>query len=332
VVNRVQLSPYRIVLAGVKTSEVTALPLTKDVSAVGFVEFNERGLKSVSARAKGRLDELLVNETGRIVSAGDVLASLYSPDLNVTVQNLLDAKRRNSAESLASARQRLMLLGIDDDQIDEILQSGKANSHLKIRSPISGHVIKKYVREGQYVEEGSPLYDIADLSSIWIQAQVYEDDMVFLPVDQSHTPQIGDPEPLQVSAATHAFPGEIFHGTLAFVYPHVDQQSRTVSVRFELKNPGHKLRPGMTATITLQVPPARVPVLKSAALKQADGERLLAEGKLLAIPESAVINTGQETIVYRESLPGVYEGVLVKLGPKLMGPNSGMFYPVLNGL
>ena len=328
VVNRVQLSPYRVVLAGVKTWEVDEIPLTKEIQAVGYVEFNERGLKNVSARVKGRLDELAINETGQMVEAGDLLASLYSPDLNVTVQNLLDAKRRNSTETMASARQRLQLLGVGDDQIDEIVQSGKANSHLRIRSPISGHVIKKYVREGQYVEEGSPLYDVADLSSVWIQAQVYEDDMVFLPFDQSHKLI----ESLSVSATTRAFPGEEFRGTLTFVYPHVDQQSRTVTVRFELPNPGHKLRPGMTATITLLVPPERVPVLRQAPVNSEAETAKLKSGRVLAVPETSVIDTGSQTIVYRETLPGTYEGVLVTLGPKMTGPDNVTYYPVVKGL
>lgn len=328
VVNRVQLSPYRVVLAGVKTWSVQEIPLTKEIEAVGYVEFNERGLKNVSARVKGRLDELGVNETGQIVAAGDLLASLYSPDLNVTVQNLLDAKKRNSAELMASARQRLQLLGIGDDQIDEIVQSGKANSHLRIKSPISGHVIKKYVREGQYVDEGSPLYDVADLSSVWIQAQVYEDDMVFLPFDQSHKLI----ETLPVSASTRAFPGEEFRGTLTFIYPHVDQQSRTVTVRFELKNPAHKLRPGMTATVTILVPPERVSVLRKAAERSEEAMSSLLDGRVLAVPETSVIDTGSETVVYRESLPGTYEGVLVSLGPKMTGPDNVTFFPVISGL
>ena len=328
IVNRVQLSPYRVVLAGVKTWEVAEIPLTKEIQAVGYVEFNERGLKNVSARVKGRLDELAVNETGQMVAAGDLLASLYSPDLNVTVQNLLDAKRRNSEETVASARQRLQLLGIGNDQIDEIVQSGKANSHLRIRSPISGHVIKKYVREGQYVDEGSPLYDVADLSSVWIQAQVYEDDMVFLPFDQSHKMI----ESLPVSATTRAFPGEEFRGTLTFIYPHVDQQSRTVTVRFELLNPGHKLRPGMTATITLLIPPERVPVLRQLTENNEAKSSSLISGKVLGVPETSVIDTGSQTIVYRESLPGTFEGVLVTLGPKMTGPNNVTFYPVIEGL
>lgn len=328
VVNRVQLSPYRIVLAGIQTWEVSEVPLTKEIQAVGYVEFNERGLKNVSARVKGRIDELLVNETGQMVSAGDVLASLYSPDLNVTVQNLLDAKRRNSAEAIASSRQRLELLGIGEDQIDDVLKTGKANSHLRIRTPISGHVIKKYVREGQYVEEGSPLYDVADLSSIWIQAQIYEDDMVFLPFEQEHKLV----EALPVSATTRAFPGEEFRGSLTFIYPHVDQQSRTVTVRFELPNPGHKLRPGMTTTVTLLVPPERVPALRQAAGTDEAAITRLKEGRVLALPEASVIETGSQTIVYRETLPGTYEGVLVKLGPKMTGPNNVTFYPVIQGL
>ena len=332
VVNRVQLSPYRMVLAGVQTSEVTPIQLTKEITAVGFVEFNERGMRSVSARAKGRLDELSVNETGQMVSEGDVLASLYSPDLNVTVQNLLDAKRRNSTEMVSSSQQRLKLLGISADQIDAIMQTGIANSHLRIRSPISGHVIRKYVREGQYVDEGSPLYDIADLSSIWIQAQVYEDDMVFLPTDQSHMPNMEDLESLSVTATTRAFPGEYFQGKLAFVYPHVDQQSRTVTVRFELKNPGHKLRPGMTASISIQVPLTQVSALREAAAKVPNGESELADGKVLAIPESAVIQTGRQTIVYREVSQGVFEGVLVTIGPKLSSTNQSTYFPVTSGL
>lgn len=328
VVNRVQLSPYRMVLAGIQTWSVEEIPLTKEIQAVGYVEFNERGLKNVSARVKGRIDELAVNETGQLVAEGDLLASLYSPDLNVTVQNLLEAKRRNSSEMQASAQQRLQLLGISNDQIDQILSSGKTNSHLQIRSPISGHVIKKYVREGQYVDEGSPLYDVADLKSVWIQAQVYEDDMGFLPLDQSHKLT----ESLPVITRTRAFPGEDFRGTLAFVYPHVDQQSRTVTVRFDLDNPEHKLRPGMTATVTLLVPPERVAMLQHAVQHSEERRASLLAGRVLAIPETSVIDTGSETVVYRESMPGTFEGVLVSLGPKMTGPENVTFFPVVSGL
>lgn len=333
-VNRVQLSPYRVVLAGIQTWPVDYQPLTKQINAVGYVEFNERGQRTVAARVKGRIDQLFVNETGRMVEKGDVLASLYSPDLVVSVQNLLDAKRAGDERNQASARRRLQLLGISDDQLDEIISSDTANTHLNIRSPISGHIIKKYVREGQYVEEGMPLYDIADLSTVWIQGQVYEDDIVFLPVDETESPheERTEPKHIPVIATTRAFPNEAFLGELAFVYPHVDQNTRTVVVRFEVKNPGHKLRPGTTATVTLTVLPKDVGIFSEIAAENTEEHKKLLEGLVLAVPESSIIDTGSQKIVYRESSPGVYEGVQVKLGPRMEDKDSVPFFPVLRGL
>ena len=332
VVNRVQLSPYRIVLAGVETWQLDYVPLVKDIAAVGFVEFDERGQRTVSARVKGRIDKLFVNQTGQMVAENEVLASLYSPELNVTVQNLVDAQRNNSPDLLRSARHRLQLLGISDDQIDDILATGKANTHLKIRSPISGHVIKKYIREGQYVDEGMPLYEVADLSTVWIQAQVYEDDMSFLPLDQPHDPGDYLASGVTVTATTRAFPNEPFQGKLAFIYPHVDEATRTVAVRIEVPNPGHKLRPGSTATINIHVPAGSLNRLVASTAADAARREMLAQGRALAVPESAVIDTGSQQIVYRESSPGVYEGVRVELGPKMTGPEDISFYPVLHGL
>ena len=331
IVNRVQLTPYRVVLAGVQTWPVDFYPLAKEITAVGYVEFNERGQRTVSARVAGRIDKLYANETGRMVEAGDELALLYSPDLLVTVENLLNAQRSNNQGLLEGARTRLELLGIDDEQIKEILAAGKSNTHLKIRSPITGHVINKYIREGQYVEEGTPLYEVADLSTVWIQAQVYEDDMTFLPVglDNSRPTQANG---LEVTATTRADPNEEFHGKLAFIYPHVDQDTRTVTVRFEVDNPyPHKLRPGSTANVTLRIQPDQLPMLSSGSNDPVRHE-MLSQGKVLAVPESAVIDTGSQRIVYRESSPGTFEGVEVKLGPRMSGTQGEVLYPVLSGL
>ena len=333
VVNRVQLSPYRVVLAGVGTWEVGCVPLSKQISAVGFIEFNERGQRKVSARVKGRIDKLYVNETGAIVDEGDLLAEIYSPELYSGMRELLLAAKSGSKEMAASSRERLRLLGISEDQLDDLLTSGKANTHLKIRSPISGHVIEKYVVEGQYVDEGSPLYDVADLSSVWIQAQVYEDDFPFLPQAQSHKPLPAESrEGMLVTATSRAFPNEPFLGTLSFIYPHVDEATRTVTIRCELKNPEHKLRPGTTATVTLEVPPRELEMLQKAAGNDPERNEKLDEGLILAVPESAVIDTGSQRIVYRESSPNVFEGVKVELGPRMIGPGDAMFYPVLSGL
>ena len=328
IVNRLQLTPYRVILAGVETWKVRHVALHKDITTVGFVEFNERELKHVAARVKARIDKLYINETGQFVSADQELASLYSPDLIVTVQNLIDANRSRNAALEDSTRDRLRLWGVNDsqmdmviaaqnlidgsrkndktlndlatqqlqkldngaalgkalrdlleshrtknddlmanvrprlvkqgmheDQIDDILETGKAIRHLIIRSPIKGHVLKKYVKEGQYVDEGSPLYDVVDLTSVWIQAQVYEEDMAFLPT--MHHPlknPKNSPQSLQMTATIRAMPNEKFPGWLSFVYPHVDQDTRTVVARFELNNPDHKLRPGTSATVQFTVP------------------------------------------------------------------------------
>ncbi|HQU46037.1 MAG TPA: efflux RND transporter periplasmic adaptor subunit, partial [Pirellulales bacterium] len=265
VVNRVQLSPYRVVLAGVRTWSTDYVPLTKQVSAVGFIEFNEREERKVSAWVGGRIDKLYANETGTTVDAGEVLADLYSPDLYSGMRELVTAVQSGSRQLAASSRERLRLLGISDDQLDELAKTGKANTHLKIRSPITGHIIQKYVVEGQYVETGTPLYDVADLATVWIQAQVYEEDFPFLPQGQSHKTLSPDsPDALPVVATSRAFPGEPFPGKLAFVYPHVDEATRTVTIRCELPNPEHKLRPGTTATVTIDVPPRDVEMLRDA--------------------------------------------------------------------
>src|SRR5262245_3508096 len=330
IVSRVQLTPYRVVLAGVNTWRVDYVPLSREIIAAGLVEFNERGQKTIAARMAGRIDRLLVSETGQIVEAGDVLAELYSPDLLVTVQNLLQAGKTGSRDLAEGARTRLELLGIDRAQIDEIVQSGKANTHLKIRSPISGHVIQKYVREGQNVEEGKPLYDVVDLSTVWIQAQVYEDDIGLLPVAQEH-PHEAEAAKTPVVATTRAFPNEEFRGTLKFVYPHVDQATRTLTVRFEIENPQHKLRPGGTATVRLFIPPQKIQSLAVEGMT-AEARDELSKGRVLAVPQGAVIDTGDQKIVYREAAPNEFEGVLVTLGPKLLDPDGVAFFPVLSGL
>jgi Cu(I)/Ag(I) efflux system membrane fusion protein len=275
-----------------------------------------------------------VNQTGQRINAGSDLALLYSPELATAVQTLLDAKRTNSPEMLAINKERLRLWGILPDQIQEILRSGKKITHLKIRSPMAGQVYKKYVQEGQYVDEGMPLFDLVDLSTVWLQVQVYEDDLAFLPpqrdfADPTHPPAAS----LTASATTLAFPNEIFTGKLTFVLPHLDQDTRTVAARFELPNPQEKLRPGTSATVKINIPPANLPALQAAVPQDhSDEQALLQNGLVLAVPDSAVIDTGSQKIVYRETGPVEFEGVLVKLGPRLTGPDGVPYYPVLSGL
>lgn len=347
IVSRVQLSPYRIILAGIQTSPIAYQPLSREITTVGFVEFDERRQAQISARVKGRIDRLFVNYTGQMVHAGDPLADLYSPDLVTTVQNLLDARRSGNTDLLGSTRDRLRLWGVGDDQLSEMERTNKGITHVTIRAPFTGHVIRKYQVEGKYVDEGTPLYDVADLSTVWVEAQVYEEELGLLHEGQS------------IEATTRAFPTRVFSGKLAFIHPHLDRATRTLTVRFDLENHEHELRPGMYATVKLRVPASQWLPLRRAVhqawaqrtaadlmahslfaptgpvggaglpsfLEGAVQEAVLQQGLALAVPESAVIDTGSRKVVYREVSPGLFEGVEVALGPR-----GAALYPVVSGL
>jgi Cu(I)/Ag(I) efflux system membrane fusion protein len=319
-VSRVQLSPYRVALAGTQITDATYHRLSKEITTVGSVEFDERKLARISARISGRsrIDKLFVNVTGQTVNRGEELALLYNPELVATVRNLLDAKRSGNPDLERIARERLGLWGIDDDQIESILKTGRPITQLTIRSPISGHVIRKYQVEGEYVEEGARLYDVADLSTVWIQAQVYEQDLPLIK------------EGMPVRAKTAAFPNREFAGRVSFVQPHLDQASRTVTARLDIDNPEHELRPGMYATVKFEVLPRQLALLGQDASEKQRGAIL--KDQVIAVPESSVIDTGTRKVVYRESSPGVFEGVEVRLGPRMLDSKAITYYPVIRGL
>lgn len=342
VLSRVQLTHYREQLAGVETAEITYRPLTKEIRTVGFIEFDERQLRRISARVRGRIDKLYVNVTDQMVEAGQDLALVYSADLAVPVQNLLDARRPEEKDLV---RRKLRLLGMDDDQIQDIERDGKPVTHVRIRSPIQGHVIRKYALEGDYVNEGDKLYLVAGLSTVWIEAQFYENELSFLRVGQT------------VRATTPALPNQVFEGKVSFIHPHLDQSTRTLTVRFDIANPHHELRPGMNATVQAVIPATvlsetgnrgetRTPtsILSGAPsllapsipgpglgfdffLLAAGLQLLQHQQAVLAVPGDAVIDTGSRKIVYRQAEPGIYEGIEVQLGPR-----CGDYYPVVGGL
>ena len=332
IVNRVQLTPYRVVLAGVQTQTASYSQLIKEINTVGTVEFDERELKHVAARVKGRIEKLVVNQTGQMVHQGDELAVLFSPDMIITVQNLLDARKSNNLGLEKNSRERLELWGVGPIEIEKIIREGVPVQRITIRSPINGHVLKKYPKEGQYVEEGGPLYDVANLESVWVLAQLYEDDLgFFTPVNHQLGQDKSSTNHWRVFASSRAYPGEKFEGNLSFIYPHVDQESRTLSVRFEMANPGNRLRPGMTTNVQLQ---ANATELTN--FKRADGKPLfpfqIKGDKVLSITEDSVIDTGSSQLVYKQESPGVYVGVSVKLGPRMKLPNGQPAFPVYSGI
>jgi membrane fusion protein, copper/silver efflux system len=261
--SRVALSPKRVEQAGIRTAEVAYAPLTQAVTTVGNVAFDERRMATIVSKVPGksRVEKLFINVTGENVEAGQPLAELYSPELSQAIQELLNASRRaalsiepqteiarsllnDRREMVRASAEKLKRWGITQAQIDEVLAKGKADFAFPILSPKSGHVFKKNVVEGQEVPEGYPMFEVIDLDMVWVQAQVYEHQLGLIHEGQT------------VRATVEAFPGESFVGQLEFMQPHLDATTRTVEVRYALKNPGHRLRPGMFATVTLETPVA----------------------------------------------------------------------------
>ena len=383
---RVQLSPRRVAQAGIRTAEVAYAPMRQTLTTVGIVALDERRLATIPSKVvgKSRVETLRVNFSGMEVAAGEELAELYSPELYQAISELLTASTRAEQDStrvrseagraLLGDRRELVRLsaeklkrwGITQGQIDAILKSGVADFKVPILAPISGTVIRKNVVQGQEVQEGFPMFEIADLTHVWVLAQVYEN-------------QIGLVREGQVVKATvDAYPGEEFPGRVDFLQPTLDPATRTVEVRFDLENKGGRLRPGMFATVALETPVAEMPEFRSqvassnpTAAEQEKcpvtnarlgsmGEpiRVELEGRavwtccaacppklraepikylarlapaprdeVLSVPESAVIDTGVKKVVYVEAEPGVFEGREVVLGNRV-----GDRYPVLDGL
>lgn len=385
---RVQLAPFQIGQAGIRTAEVAYSSLTETVTAVGTVEFDERHLASIASKIRGmaRVEKLYVNFTGQNVEAGATLAELYSPELYQAIQELLlsrrsarEAPRLQSAlgrsvlgdpqEMIRLAGEKLKLWGLTQAQIDQILEQGKSEYRIPIIAPIGGHIVKKNIVEGQYVAEGQALFEVADLHTVWVKAQVFEDEVGLVHVGQA------------VEARVEALPGQTFPGKVAFVQPHLDPATRTVEVRYDVDNPGHRLRPGMFATVTLRTPVAETPMFRDrlASVRPAsltveeqkvctvtgaklgsmgppvpvevEGRKLWAccEGcppelkanpakylaKLAAAPKDGVLSVPESAVIDTGALKVVYvetEPGVFEGRKVVLGPRSGDRFPVLEGL
>ena len=278
---RVELAPFRVRQAGIKIAEVGYAPLAQTLTTVGSVTFDERRLATISSKVMGksRVEKLYINFAGKEVKAGEPLAELYSPELYQAVQELLTTARRAdqsmagvqtaAGRSLLGDRRELVRLsaeklkrwGITQAQIDEILRKGKTDFTITILAPIGGTVVKKNVVEGQEVQEGYAMFEIADLGHLWVRAEVYERQLGLVREGQA------------VEATVEAFPGQTFPGKVAFIQPTLDPATRTVEVRFDLENLGLRLRPGMFATVTLTTPVADTPAFqtRNAAMPRSGG-------------------------------------------------------------
>lgn len=362
VLSEIRLSETAQKLARLQVAPVERRFVSAEIRMVGKVDYDETRQRTISSRVPGRLDRLYVNYTGVPVKKGEHLVYLYSPELITAQQELLLAQRRvgagqNSgpagapaADALIDAtRQKLLLWGVTEQQIEDILTRGTLSDHLTIYAPIGGIVTEKRLVEGAYVETGTEIYTIADLSSVWVKLDAYELDLAWLRYGQ------------EVEFTTEAYPGDVFHGTIAFIDPVLNARTRTVKVRVNVPNPDGRLKPGMfvRAAVRSQLTaegkvmnPALIgkwicpmhpevvadgpesctecgmPLLPAESLGYASPSPSEAQPPLV-IPATAPMITGKRAVVYVavQDRAGRYEGRDV-----LLGPRAGDSYLVREGL
>ncbi len=300
------LSPRKKQLIGVKVAEVEEKEVEKVIKAVGRIAYDERKLSQITLKVDGWIQDLFVNFTGQEVKQGEPLLTLYSPDLLATQQEFLLAQRSQKKLSaspiadvretgdilLESARKRLLLWGISEKQIEALEKRGEAQTHMTIHSPIDGVVIHREGTQGMRVTPERALYEIADLSTVWVLADVYETDFSYA--------RKGADAAVRVAA----YPGETFKGRVTFINPSLNPQTRTVQVRIELPNPELKLKPEMFAEIEWKTP----------------------LGERLSIPESAVLDSGVRQIVF------VDQGMEMYAPREIKARRIGAHYLVEEGL
>jgi RND family efflux transporter MFP subunit len=293
---------------GVTYATVTRGSLARTVRTVGFVTHDETRLATVNPKIDGWVERLFVDFTGAPVRAGQPLLEVYSPDLVTAQEELLLAEdlleettaaggarsMENAAHLLAAARRRLAYWDIPEDEIQAIEESGTVSKTMTLRSPTSGIVLDKNVVEGGRIMPGTDLYRIADLSRVWVEAEVFEKDLSLVREGQHGM------------VSFEAFPGETFHGRVTYVYPTVSASSRAGQVRLELDNPGLRLKPGMYAEVDLQGP----------ALEET-----------LVVPRTAVLQTGERSVVFHRMPDGQLHPMEV-----VTGLSSGDQVQVLSGL
>jgi len=293
----VSLSPTQRVMANVATVAAKQGTMSKEINAVGIVQYDQSRQAKVTAWIAGRIDKLHVSTVGGLVSKDRPVAEVYSPDLVATQQEyLLAVKSREqlknspissisqSGEGLvASAKQRLMLFGIKESQITELEQAGKPIIRLPIYTPLAGVVIEKMVQQGQYVNTGDVLFNIADLSKVWVEIDVFENEVPYVRVGQ------------QVEIRSSAEHKVAAHGTISFIYPFHDPKTHTVKARVEMANPGMKLKPDMFVNAII-----RVPLVKG-----------------IILPVTAVIDTGKRQVVWVETSAGMFEPRDVQVGERV---------------
>ena len=292
----VTLSPERVQLIGMRTAAVTREAMASELRTVGSVTTTEAGLAVIQTRFAGWIETLRVEQTGQRVAKGQVLATVYSPELLAAQQEHLAAMRWGQAPdggSLAGlsaglaedSRRRLELLGVAPQEIGEIERTGQPLRAIPVRSPVAGVVVEKAAVRGLYTQPGTALFQVADLSRVWVLADIYEYEMGRV--------KVGQPASVELAA----YPGETFTGKVTFIDPMLSADTRTLRVRIELRNPGLRLKPGMYGNVQIE----------------------LDRAESLVIPAEAVVDTGVAQYVYVAKPGGTFEPRTVKIGARAGG-------------
>jgi Cu(I)/Ag(I) efflux system membrane fusion protein len=303
----INVSPEKQQLVGIRTAVAELRPLVKKIRTVGIVTYDETRVAQVFSKVDGWVEKLFVNYTGKLVQKGQPLFTYYSPDLVTTQEEYLlalDAKRTLGSSSikeisagadslLESAHRRLALWDISEDQISELQTSRKPKRNLTLYSPISGFVIKKDVLQGMRVMPDKELYTIADLSTIWVNADIYEYELANVHVGQKATIDLS------------YFPGRTFNGKVAWISPVLDEKTRTAKIRLEFPNREFLLKPEMYANAEIEIN----------------------AGRKLAVPDEAVLDSGIRKLVFLDKGNGRFAPAEVKIGAKYDN-----YYEVLDGL
>ncbi|MDR1380572.1 MAG: efflux RND transporter periplasmic adaptor subunit [Tannerella sp.] len=295
------LSEEAVALADIRTTPVRKGRAVREIRLYGTVQPNESLVHSQVSHVSGRIEKLLVNFTGESVRPGQVIASVYSPDLQNAQQELLEAAKLGDShpELLDAAREKLRRWKLSDAQIATVIQSDSVWPLMDITANAGGTVIAKNVSQGDYVTPGSVLFSVADLSSVWVMFDAYEADLPYLKTGEN------------VSYTVQALPGRTFSGKITFIDPVLDRTSRTAGVRVETVNAGNRLKPEMYAGAVVQASPD-------------DGE------SRIAIPGTAVLWTGKRSVVYVKAAGR--DVPAYKLREVELGPALGDSYLIQSGL
>lgn len=298
-VGTVAISAEKQTLAGVRTTIVERKSLIRNIRTTAQIVADETKIAHVHVKVAGYIEQVYIDYVGKLVKKGEPLFTLYSPDLVSTEEEYLIARRGDAtlgsapfqevsqgAQSLLkSTRQRLKLWDISDEQIKQIDETGKVSKDLTFYSPITGFVTDRKAFPQTSVTPDTELYTVADLSTVWANADIYEYEVPFVHLGQ------------RVSLALSYYPGKIYSGRISYIYPTVDSQSRTVKVRIEIPNPGFALKPQMFADAQLQVD----------------------YGTQILVPQEAVLDSGTEQQVFVVHPGGMFEPRKIKLGPVVEG-------------